>query len=147
MGIYHPRIGLRNYTELPAGEAGSVGFIGQSGTPGILSLVWRRRRGVKISKAVSFGNAAVIDASDHLDYLASDEEAHHRMHLEGAREGRRFFSLLREVTKEKAGGDLERRQQRTQPARHLFAYWLLAVPAAVWGAMVRQARRHCGRDL
>ncbi|MGH7963519.1 MAG: acetate--CoA ligase family protein, partial [Candidatus Binatia bacterium] len=32
MGVYHPKIGLRNYTELPTGEAGTAGFIGQSGT-------------------------------------------------------------------------------------------------------------------
>src|SRR5260221_420284 len=133
MGIYHPRIGLRNYTELPAGEAGSVGFIGQSGTHTITFGLAAPHHGVKISKAVSFGNAAVIDASDYLDYLASDEETRIiGMYLEGVREGRRFFSLLREVTKKKPvviwkGGNSEPGQRAI--SSHTGS---LAVPAAVW---------------
>ncbi|MBI3757876.1 MAG: acetate--CoA ligase family protein [Deltaproteobacteria bacterium] len=140
MGIYHPRIGLRNYAELPAGEAGSVGFIGQSGTHSITFGLAAPHHGVKISKAVSFGNAAVIDASDYLDYLASDEETRIiGMYLEGVREGRRFFSLLREVTKKKPvviwkGGNSEPGQRAI--SSHTGS---LAVPAAVWDAMVRQA--------
>ena len=140
MGIYHPRIGLRNYTELPAGEAGSVGFIAQSGTHSITFGLAAPCHGVKISKAVSFGNAAVIDASDYLDYLASDEETRIiGMYLEGVREGRRFFSLLREVTKKKPvviwkGGNSEPGQRAI--SSHTGS---LAVPAAVWEAMVRQA--------
>ncbi len=140
MGIYHPRIGLRNYTELPAGEAGSVGFIGQSGTHTITFGLAAPHHGVKISKAVSFGNAAVIDASDYLDYLASDEETRIiGMYLEGVREGRRFFSLLREVTKKKPvviwkGGNSEPGQRAI--SSHTGS---LAVPAAVWNAMVQQA--------
>jgi acyl-CoA synthetase (NDP forming) len=140
MGIYHPRLGLRNYTELETGEAGSVGFIAQSGTHSITFSLAAPRHGVKISKAVSFGNAAVLDASDYLDYLASDEETRViGMYLEGVREGRRFFSLLREVTRQKPvviwkGGNSEPGQRAV--ASHTGS---LAVPATVWNAMVRQA--------
>jgi len=140
MGIYHPRIGLRNYTELPAGESGTVGFIGQSGTHTITFGLAAPHHGVKISKAVSFGNAAVIDASDYLDYLASDEETKIiGMYLEGVREGRRFFSLLRQVTPRKPvviwkGGQSEPGQRAI--SSHTGS---LAVPATIWSAMVRQA--------
>lgn len=140
MGIYHPRIGLRNYTELPTGEPGTVGFIGQSGTHTITFSLAAPNHGVKISKAVSFGNAAVIDASDYLDYLASDEETTIiGMYLEGVREGRRFFSLLRQVTPKKPvviwkGGQSEPGQRAI--SSHTGS---LAVPATVWSAMVRQA--------
>lgn len=140
MGIYHPRIGLRNYTELSAGERGTVGFIGQSGTHTITFSLAAPNHGVKISKAVSFGNAAVIDASDYLDYLASDEETKIiGMYLEGVREGRRFFSLLRQVTSHKPvviwkGGQSEPGQRAI--SSHTGS---LAVPAMVWNAMVRQA--------
>jgi acyl-CoA synthetase (NDP forming) len=95
---------------------------------------------VKISKAVSFGNAAVLDASDYLDYLAADEETKIiGMYLEGVREGRRFFSLLRQVTAKKPvviwkGGNSEPGQRAI--SSHTGS---LAVPAAVWTAMVRQA--------
>lgn len=140
MGIYHPRIGLRNYPELPAGEPGTVGFIGQSGTHTITFSLAAPNHGVKISKAVSFGNAAVIDASDYLDYLASDEETTIiGMYLEGVREGRRFFSLLRQVTPKKPvviwkGGQSEPGQRAI--SSHTGS---LAVPATIWSAMVRQA--------
>jgi acyl-CoA synthetase (NDP forming) len=140
MGIYNPRIGLRNYAELPAGEAGSVGFIGQSGTHTITFGLAAPTQGIKISKAVSFGNAAVLDVSDYLDYLATDEETRIiGMYLEGVREGRRFFSLLRQVTPQKPviiwkGGNSEPGQRAI--SSHTAS---LAVPAAVWDAMVRQA--------
>lgn len=140
MGIYHPRIGVRNYPELPAGEAGTVGFIGQSGTHAITFSLAAPNQGVKISKAVSFGNAAVLDASDYLDYLAADDDTKIiGMYLEGVREGRRFFSLLRQVTSKKPvviwkGGQSEPGQRAI--SSHTGS---LAVPAAVWNAMVRQA--------
>lgn len=140
MGLYHPRIGLRNYAELPAGEAGTVGFIAQSGTHSITFSLAAPHHGVKISKAVSFGNATVLDASDYLDYLAADPETQIiGMYLEGVREGRRFFSLLREVTAKKPvviwkGGMSEAGKRAI--ASHTGS---LAVPAAVWTAMVRQA--------
>jgi acyl-CoA synthetase (NDP forming) len=140
MGLYHPRIGLRNYAQLPEGEGGTVGFIGQSGTHTITFSLAAPNHGVKISKAVSFGNAAVLDASDYLDYLAADEETRViGMYLEGVKEGRRFFSLLRQVTPKKPvviwkGGKSEAGQRAI--SSHTGS---LAVPAAVWDAMMRQA--------
>jgi acetate---CoA ligase (ADP-forming) len=140
MGLYHPRIGLRNYTELPAGEAGTVGFIAQSGTHSITFSLAAPHHGIKISKAVSFGNAAVLDASDYLDYLAADAETQSiGMYLEGVREGRRFFSLLREVTPKKPvviwkGGMTEAGKRAI--SSHTGS---LAGPATVWTSMVRQA--------
>lgn len=140
MGLYHPRIGLRNYAELPAGEAGTVGFIAQSGTHSITFSLAAPHHGIKISKAVSFGNAAVLDASDYLDYLAADAETQSiGMYLEGVREGRRFFSLLREVTPKKPvviwkGGMTEAGKRAI--SSHTGS---LAVPATVWTSMVRQA--------
>lgn len=140
MGLYHPKIGLRNYAALPAGEAGTVGFIGQSGTHTITFSLAAPQHGVKISKAVSFGNAAVLDASDYLDYLAADAETRViGMYLEGVREGRRFFSLLRQITAQKPaviwkGGKSEAGQRAI--SSHTGS---LAIPTAVWDAMVRQA--------
>ena len=140
MGIYHPKIGLRNYTELPTGEAGSVGFIGQSGTHTITFSLAAPQHGIKISKAVSFGNAVVLDASDYLDYLAADDETQIiGMYLEGVREGRRFFSLLREVTKRKPvviwkGGQSQAGQRAT--SSHTGS---LATPVTIWNSMLKQA--------
>jgi acyl-CoA synthetase (NDP forming) len=75
-----------------------------------------------------------------LDYLAADPETQIiGMYLEGVREGRRFFSLLREVTAKKPvviwkGGMSEAGKRAI--ASHTGS---LAVPATVWTAMVRQA--------
>ena len=140
MGLYNPKIGLRNYPGLPAGEPGTVGFIGQSGTHTITFSLAAPNHGLKISKAVSFGNATVLDVSDYLDYLAHDEETRIiGMYLEGVRAGRRFFSLLRQVTPKKPvvvwkGGQSEAGQRAI--SSHTGS---LAVPATVWDAMVRQA--------
>ena len=140
MGIYHPKIGLRNYPDLPAGEPGSIGFIGQSGTHTITFSMAATSHGLRISKAVSFGNATVLDASDYLDYLAHDDETEIiGIYLEGVREGRRFFRLLREVTPHKPvviwkGGQTEAGQRAT--SSHTGS---LAVPATIWASMVRQA--------
>jgi len=140
MGLYHPRLGLRNYADLPVGEAGTVGFIGQSGTHTITFSLAAPNYGVKISKAVSFGNAAVLDAGDYLDYFSVDEETRIiGMYLEGVREGRRFFSLLRQVTAEKPvviwkGGKSEAGKRAI--SSHTGS---LAVPSAIWDAMVHQA--------
>jgi acyl-CoA synthetase (NDP forming) len=140
MGVYNPQIGLRNYTELPTGEAGDVGFIGQSGTHTITFSLAAPQHGVRISKAVSFGNAAVLDASDYLNYLAADEQTRLiGMYLEGVREGRRFFSLLREVTPHKPvviwkGGQSEAGQRAT--SSHTGS---LATSVAIWDAVVTQA--------
>ena len=140
MGVYNPRIGLRNYAELPTGEAGTVGFIGQSGTHTITFSLAAPNHGVKISKAVSFGNAAILDVSDYLDYLAADAETQSiGMYLEGVREGRRFFSLLRQVSPNKPvviwkGGQSEAGQRAT--SSHTGS---LATASTIWDAMVEQA--------
>ncbi len=140
MGIYNPKLGLRNYTDLPAGEEGSVGFIGQSGTHTITFSLTAPTRGVKISKAVSFGNAAVLEAADYLEYFAQDEQTKIiGMYLEGVKQGRRFFSLLREITPKKPvviwkGGKEEGGQRAI--SSHTGS---LATSPAIWEAMVRQA--------
>ena len=82
----------------------------------------------------------MLDASDYLDYLATDDETRLiGMYLEGVREGRRFFSLLRQVTPHKPvaiwkGGKSE--AGRRAISSHTGS---LAVPTAIWDAMVRQA--------
>jgi acyl-CoA synthetase (NDP forming) len=140
MGIYNPKLGLRNYPDLLAGEEGNVGFIGQSGTHTITFSLTAPTRGVKISKAVSFGNAAVLDVADYLEYFAQDEQTKIiGMYLEGVRQGRRFFSLLREITPKKPvviwkGGKAEGGQRAI--SSHTGS---LATSPAVWEAMVRQA--------
>jgi acyl-CoA synthetase (NDP forming) len=142
MGLANPRIGLCNFPGQATGEAaaGSVAFIGQSGTHTINFIRRAPGRGVGISKAVSIGNATVVEAADYLEYLRDDPATTViAMYLEGVRDGRRFFSVLRETARVKPvvvwkGGQ--------SPAGHRAIHShtaALATPAAVWDGMIRQA--------
>lgn len=102
MGIFNPKIGLRHYVNQYSGDAGSVGFIAQSGTYATLFSVVGESHGIKVSKSVSYGNGAVLDSADYLEYFANDEETKIiGMYMEGVKEGRRFFQCLRETAKRK----------------------------------------------
>ena len=140
MGIYNRRLGLRNSWEQPTGEGGNVGFISQSGTHCINFSLVGDRHGIRCSKAVSFGNAVVLDAADYLEYLAEDAETEViGMYLEGARDTRRFFGALRETTRRKPvvvwkGG------VTSAGARAIYSHTAaLTTAPAVWDAAMRQA--------
>ena len=102
MGIYNPKLGLRTGKEQYFGEGGPVGFISQSGTHATIFSTLGRCHGVNISKSVSFGNGAVLESSDYLEYLADDPETKIiGMYIEGVRDGRRLFRCLREASRKK----------------------------------------------
>ena len=140
MGVYNPRLGVRQSAEQPAGEAGPVGFISQSGTHAINFSLVGAAQGVRISTAVSIGNAEVLDTPDYLDYLAGDRDTQViAMYVEGVRDGRRFVESLRRACAAKPvviwkGGVTEAGARAT--ASHTAS---LATSNAVWNAVVRQA--------
>src|SRR3989304_3231783 len=140
MGIYNRRLGVRHSTEQPAGDPGNVGFISQSGTHCINFSLVGNLHGIKCSKTVSFGNAVVLDAPDYLEYLASDPETEViGMYLEGAKDGRRLFRVLRDTTPRKPvvvwkGG------VTVAGERAAYSHTAsLATAPAVWDAAMRQA--------
>lgn len=140
MGVYNPRLGLRQSEEQHWGEAGNVGFISQSGTHCINFSHLAYVHGVKCSKAVSYGNAEVLDADDYLDYLTEDPETEViGMYVEGPRDGRRFFDALRRAARLKPvvvwkGGQTE------AGARAIYSHTAaLATGEALWNAAMRQA--------
>jgi acyl-CoA synthetase (NDP forming) len=142
MGIANLRLGMRNFPGQDAGDAaaGPLGFVGQSGTHTISLCLQAPAEGVGISKAVSFGNGVVADASDYLEYLRDDPDTRViAAYIEGVRNGRRFYDVLRQTTPLKPvilwkGGVSEAGQ------RAIFSHTAaLATPAAVWRGMVRQA--------
>ena len=83
-------------------QPGPISFISQSGTfGGYLSEV-ANAKGYGISKFVSIGNQADIQAGDYLEYLAQDDETKVIVYyMEGFKDGRRFFDLAKEVIKNK----------------------------------------------
>jgi acyl-CoA synthetase (NDP forming) len=102
MGIFNPKIGVRHDVNQYHGEAGPVGFISQSGTHAIFFSLLGASNGIRISKSVSYGNGAVLDSTDYLEYLAQDRETEIiGMYIEGVKDGARFLQCLSETTRKK----------------------------------------------
>lgn len=96
-GVYCPAGG---HTLLPGGdfpkESGPIGFISQSGGHAVELGRQARGRGLRFSKAVSYGNACDVNEADLLEYMSRDPDTKIiTMYLEGPREGRRFFDLVK----------------------------------------------------
>ena len=140
MGIYNRRLGVKFTGDQQQGEGGTFSVISQSGTHGIGQTLGMQRLGIKLTRTISIGNAVVLNEADYLEYLRDDPDTKSiAMYLEGVKDGRRFFNVLREVTKSKPvvlwrGGRSEAgaRAVRSHTAS-------LASSVAVWDAMARQA--------
>jgi acetyl-CoA synthetase (ADP-forming) len=139
MGVYNRRLGVKFTAGQEKGEGGEVAIISQSGTHGIGMTLGVQRQGVKVTRTISIGNAAVLNECDYLEYLLDDPQSPAiAMYLEGIRDGRRFFDLLREGTKRKPvviwrGG---RSKAGARAVRSHTAS--LASDQAVWDALIRQ---------
>ncbi len=138
-GIFNPKIGLKQIGEQYSGFAGPVGIISQSGGFAMTFCQEAHLQGVGINKSVSFGNGIVLDASNYLEYFGRDPEIEViGMYLEGVKDGRRFFNVLKEVSARKPvviwkGG------WTTDGGRAIASHTgSLAVSQAVWDAVVRQ---------
>ena len=140
MGIFNPRIGLRNSPDQYTGDGGSVGFISQSGGHAINFSVIGYNNGIKISKLVSYGNGYVLDSTDYCEYLLKDDETEIiALYIEGIKDGRRFFNLLKEATKEKPiliwkGGQTEEGSMAT--ASHSGS---MAESNLTWETVIKQS--------
>ena len=139
MGVFHPKIGLRNFPELYAGESGPVGFLSQSGTHSYNFALMGYLNGIRVSTLISYGNAVILDSPDYLGYLRDDPETSIiGMYIEGVRDGRRLFHLLQELTPHKPvviwkGGQTEPGTRAT--ASHTGS---LAESMVIWRAVMRQ---------
>ena len=104
LGVYDPSSGvdtvfLPRY-KLGRPKEGNIAFITQSGAVGSVVIDWMSRKGYKISKFVSYGNAVDVDEADLIEYLAKDRKTKVICaYFEGVEEGRKFF----EITKRMAG--------------------------------------------
>jgi acyl-CoA synthetase (NDP forming) len=139
MGVYHPKLGIRNNAEQPSGIAGNIGFLSQSGTHAINFSLYGASQGLKISKAMSYGNAVVLDSPDLLEYLLEDDETTViGMYIEGPRNGRRLFEVIKCIPPRKPlliwrGGQTAAGSRAT--ASHTAS---LAQPREIWDALFRQ---------
>ena len=98
MGVYYPRRGISWEEGFPT-EPGSVGLASQSGQAAGEIIGSASTRGVRFSKAISYGNAIDFNECDYLDYLSHDPETELIiMYIEGVKDGKRFFPILRQAT-------------------------------------------------
>ena len=102
MGVYNRRLGVKFSASQQQGEGGDISIISQSGTHGVSITAGAESLGLRVTRTISIGNAAVLNEADYLEYLRDDPDTSIIvMYLEGVRDGRRFAQLLREVTRQK----------------------------------------------
>lgn len=101
MGLYVPGTGVGTFDRLPK-QSGPVAFVTQSGGHSNWFTHNGPNYGVYFSKAISFGNAYVLDSTDYLEYLADDPETGIIcMYLEGVKDGRKLLKQVREINRTK----------------------------------------------
>lgn len=140
IGLLNPGAGLGR----PVGEPldsgpGDVGFISQSGMHVVSFAREGYFQGLKLNKSVSYGNGTVLDSTDYLEYFGQDPEIKAiGLYVDGVKEGRRFMKVLREVAAAKPvvvwkGGRTDEGDRAV--SSHSAS---LAVPQAMWEALVNQ---------
>jgi acyl-CoA synthetase (NDP forming) len=83
-------------------EPGHVGFIAQSGGHAGMFVLEAQEHGVQASKVISYGNAAVMDSTDFLEYMGNDPDTEIIcMYIEGVKDGTKLASLVREINQSK----------------------------------------------
>lgn len=101
LGVYCPEARISFGVDFPK-DTGTVGLISQSGGNGNSIIRQAALRGIRFSRAISIGNAADLDESDFLAYLAQDSQTQViAIYLEGVKSGRRFLDALRLASRAK----------------------------------------------
>lgn len=94
MGVYRPQAGLAFAYGLPR-ESGRVALICQSGGNSLFLVRAAAERGIRFSKAVSYGNACDVNETDLMEYFIQDGETDMVVaYIEGVKDGRRFREVL-----------------------------------------------------
>ncbi|UCB42605.1 MAG: CoA-binding protein [Dehalococcoidales bacterium] len=101
MGIYSSAVKL-NLCLHDTVKPGKIAFVSQSGTFGGLLAEFAERKGYGLSKFISIGNQADLNAADYVEYLGEDNDTGAIvLYMEGFKDGDRFFKIAREVIKKK----------------------------------------------
>ncbi len=104
LGVYDP-VSLTDTIFLPKTKLerpgkGVVFLASQSGAMGAWAMDRLAQQGVGISRFLSYGNAAGVDQADIIDYANADPATKTIvLHLEGLRDGKKFFEALKRSIK------------------------------------------------
>lgn len=147
MGVYNPEMGIAFNEGMPR-ESGKVGLASQSGQVVGEIVGLAAQRGVRFSKAISYGNALDFNESDYLEFFAQDPQTEIiLMYIEGVRDGRKFAAALKKAAAVKPvvilkGGRGDAGTRAT--ASHTAS---LAGSQAIWESMVHQAGAISAGDI
>src|SRR4051794_18629559 len=73
-GAYSPALGMSSTADMPLGDVGPVGMVSQSGThAGYFAKALFAWHGVREARSISYGNGAVLDAADWMEYIGEDD--------------------------------------------------------------------------
>jgi len=139
MGVYSPAAGIAFHADFPK-ESGTVGLVSQSGMLAREIVLASPLRGIYFSKVFSYGNAIDLNECDFLEFLTDDSETSViMMYIEGVKDGRRFFEVLKKAAATKPviilkGGKGESGARAT--ASHTAS---LAGALQTWESLVAQA--------
>ncbi len=101
MGLYVPssRLAFMNGFSM---QPGNVFLLSQSGANAGEIVGELTARGIRFSKAISYGNGADLKAHDFLDYAVSDSETDVvAAYIEGVQDGPKFFEALKRCARVK----------------------------------------------
>jgi len=142
MGVYYPAGGLSFRPDLPR-EPGAVALLSQSGNNAVELVQHAAVRGLRFGKVVSYGNAADLDESDFLAYLAGDAETEViGAYVEGVRDppqAGRFLAALRAAAAAKPVVVLKAGRTAAGARSAVSHTAALAGSHRVWSGALRQA--------
>lgn len=139
MGIYCPGAGLSYHPGFSA-EAGPVGVLCQSGGNSNVLVFVGHDRGICFSKVISYGNAADLNETDFLEYLAEDYETRViAAYIEGTKGGPGFFKALSKAARAKPVIVLKGGRTRAGTRAASSHTGSLAAAGAIWDALCQQA--------
>ena len=139
MGVHSPKIGV-SFDAGICKESGNVGLICQSGGNTIYIIREAVNRGIRFSKAISYGNGPDINETDLLEYLSNDPETEIIIaYIEGVRDGKRFFDVLKETTKNKPVIVFKGAQTDAGTATAVSHTGAMSGSDKIWGGLLKQA--------
>jgi acyl-CoA synthetase (NDP forming) len=139
MGVYYPQWGMTFQPVFPQ-EYGPVALASQSGQAAGEIIGKTTQRGAFFNKAISYGNAIDFNECDFLEYFANDPEIKViMMYIEGPKDGKRFFNLLREATRKKPVVIIKGGRGRSGTRATASHTASLAGSIEVWDTMIKQS--------
>lgn len=140
LGVAAPAARLAAHLGACEAERGDLAFIARSGTVVNATLSWAHANGTGFSGIVSLGQRSDVDASDLLDWFATDYRTRAiLLHLETIVNPRKFLSAARAAARSKPVVVLRSGASRERPLDGITHAGRIARPDAVFDAALARA--------